>query len=132
MTFLLKYFASGAHARQKPAIPLNSKPTKQMLLQGRFKIVNKPQATMGGKTNILVNQEDKERYGNEAAEGATEILQGDEKFFGADAKFEEARAEESATRARSQRAGNLAGHAIGTDTERKDNEEEENAARNRS
>ena len=129
--FPLKYFASGAQALHKPAIPLDSAPTKQVLPQGRFKTANNPQATMNGKTDIMVNQEVRESYDNEAAEGATEILQGDENFFGADAKFEEARAEESATRARSQRAGNLAGHAIGTDTERKDNEEEENAARNR-
>ena len=39
---------------------------------------------------------------------------------------------EIAARENLEREGSLAGHAIGTDTERKDNEEEENAARNRS
>ena len=48
---------------------------------------------MIGKTNILVNQESREGYGNEAAEGATAISQGDDKFDGADDEFEAARVE---------------------------------------
>ena len=56
VTCPLTYFASGAQARSKPAMPLDSAPTKQVLPQGQFKIDNKPQATMSGKTNIIVNQ----------------------------------------------------------------------------
>ena len=37
---------------------------------------------MRGKTIILVNQESRERYGDEAAKVATEILQGDDEFNG--------------------------------------------------
>ena len=51
---------------------------------------------MIGKTNILVNQESRERYGEESAEGATSISQGSNEFDGADDKFEEARAEYNA------------------------------------
>ena len=78
---------------------------------------------MCGKTNILVNQESRESYGNKAAEVATVILKGENEFDGADDKFEEACAEknmfdtshakESATRAHSQREGNLARHVTG-------------------
>ena len=49
------------------------------------------------KKNRLVNQESRERYGDEAVEGATAILQGDDEFDGADDTFEEARAEENAS-----------------------------------
>ena len=55
-------------------------------------------------------------------------MQGEDEFVGSDNEFEAARAEENAfgtacaekstTRARSQRAGNLAGHAAGTANER--------------
>ena len=44
----------------------------------------------------MVNQESMESYGNEAAEGATAISQGEDEFDRADHKFEEARAEENA------------------------------------
>ena len=78
---------------------------------------------MSVKTNKLMNQEIKEDYGNEATEGATEILQGNDEFDGADDEFEEARAEENAfdparaeeraASSRSQRAWNLDGYATG-------------------
>ena len=87
---------------------------------------------MIGKTNRLVNQESRENYGDEAAEGATAILQGGDKFVGADDEFEAARAEknafdvaraeESTSRVRLQRAGNMVGHAMGTANERKEDE----------
>ena len=67
VTCLLAYFASGARARCRPSIPLDLEPTKKVLPQGWFKIVNKPQATMSGKTNRPVNQEGRESYGEEAA-----------------------------------------------------------------
>ena len=51
---------------------------------------------MIGKTNKWLNQENRKDYGDEAAEGTTEILQGDNEFDGADDKSEEARAEENA------------------------------------
>ena len=127
VTCLLTYFASGAQAYHKPAIPLDSAPTKQVLPQGRFKIVNKPQETMSGKTNRLVNQEGREIYGNEATEDATEILQGDDEFVGADDEFEAARAYESAASSRLQRSGNLAGHATGKVINHKEEKTEENA-----
>ena len=112
-----------------------------MLPQGQSKIYNTQQAAMSGKTNKLVNQEGRERYGGEAAEGATSISQGGKEFVGSDDEFEaarteentpnEARAEESAARARSQRAGNLARHATGTANERDEDEAEGNTAGNR-
>ena len=77
-----------------------------------------------------MNQEDRERYGNEDAKGATVISQGNVEFVGADDVFEAARAEESVARARLQRAWNLDMHATGTATEREEDESEENAARN--
>ena len=98
--------------------------------QGRFKIANKLQAKMSGNTKILVNQDGREIYGDDAAEVATDILQGDNKFFGAEDTFEVACAEESLARARSQRAGNLSRHAKGTANEREEDGAEENAARN--
>ena len=101
VTYPLTYFASGAQARQKQDILLDSSPTKQVLPQGRFKIENKPQATVSGKRNRLVNQEVRDSYGDEAAEGAAAIFQGGEDFVGADNKFEAAHAEESVARARS-------------------------------
>ena len=39
---------------------------------------------MSGKPNKLVNQESRENYGEEAAEGTTAILQGDDEFKRAD------------------------------------------------
>ena len=45
---------------------------------------------MSGKTKKLMNKESRQDYGKKAAEGATEILQGDEKFDGADDESEEA------------------------------------------
>ena len=80
MTCPLTYFASGVQARHKLAIPLDLVPTKQVLPQERFKKGNKPQTTMSGNTNRLVNQEGRESYSNEATEGATAILQGDDEF----------------------------------------------------
>ena len=47
------------------------------------------------KKNKLINQESREDYGDEAAEGATALLQGDKEFHGADEEFEEARVEEN-------------------------------------
>ena len=79
---------------------------------------------MSGKTNKLISQEGVKDYGEEVAEETSEILQGDDKFDGADNEFEEARAEEntfdreraeeSAARERSQRAKNMEGYATGT------------------
>ena len=76
---------------------------------------------MSGKTNRLMNQES---YGDEAAEGATAISQCGGEFVDTDNEFEEAHAEEnvfdaacaeeSAARARSQRAWNLDRHTTGT------------------
>ena len=62
---------------------------------GRSKIYNKQQVMMSGKTNKLVNQEGRESYYYEAAEGATVISQGDDEVFGADDDFEASRAEEN-------------------------------------
>ena len=93
---------SVAHeARHKPAILLNSAPTKQVLPQGQLNIVNNLQATMRGKKNRLVNQEGRESYGDEAAEDAKAISQGNNEFVGANNKFEAARAEESTEKVRS-------------------------------
>ena len=74
-------------------------------------------------------------------DGATSISQGSKKFVGADDEFEAARAEEntlnaahteeSATRERSHRAGNLAGHATGTANERNEDKAEGKTAGNR-
>ena len=44
----------------------------------------------------MSNQENREDYGDEAAEGATVLLQSDEKFDGAYNEFEGARTEEKA------------------------------------
>ena len=64
------------------------------------------------------------------------MAQGDDKFDGADEKFEEAHsednafdaahAEESATRAHLQRARNMAGYVTGTANNPEEEEEEEN------
>ena len=96
---------------------------------------------MSGKTKKLVNQEGRERYGNESVEGATSISQGSKEFVGADDEFEAAReeektlnaahTEESAARARSQRAGNLAGHVPGTENGRDEEKVEGDTAGNR-
>ena len=85
------------------------------------------------KTNKLINQDSREDYNNEAAEGATALPQGDGKFDGADEKFEEARAEENAfdagraeestARSHLQRAGNMAGCATVTANNPKEEEE---------
>ena len=48
---------------------------------------------MSRKTNKLINQESREDYGDEAAEVATLLSLGDEKFDGAEEKFEEVCAE---------------------------------------
>ena len=90
--------------------------------------------------NRLVTQERRESYGDEAAEGATAILQGDNEFDGVYNEFEAARAEENAfdaarseestARARSQRAGKMYGHTTGTANKREEDEEEGNAAGN--
>ena len=87
---------------------------------------------MGDKMNRLVNQEIRKSYGDEAAEGATVILQGNHEFVGMDDEFEAARAEEnafnaaraqeSAEKARSQRAGNLEVNMTGTANKRKEDE----------
>ena len=47
---------------------------------------------MIGKTNIPVNQEGRESYRDEAAEGAKAILQGNDKFVGEDNEFGASRA----------------------------------------
>ena len=95
---------------------------------------------MSRKGNKLINQEIRKDYGEEAAEGTKALSQGDVKFDGADDEFEEAcakenvfdaaRVEESAARARSQRARNMAGYATGTANEPEEEEEEENAEGN--
>ena len=82
---------------------------------------------MSRKTNKIINQESRECYGNEGAEGATALPQRDKELDGADDEFEEActednafdaaRAEESAARARLQRAGNMDGYAAVTANE---------------
>ena len=77
---------------------------------------------MIGKTNIMVTQEGRERYGDDAAVGVKEILQNGDKFVDAAAEFDAERAEESVVRARLQRAVNLTGHATGTVDERKEEE----------
>ena len=88
---------------------------------------------MSGNKNKLIKQEIREDYVDKAVEGATALLQGDKEFEGADDEFEEAcveenafnaaRAEYSAERASSQRAGNMAGYA--TETANRPTEEEE-------
>ena len=90
---------------------------------------------MIGKTNKLVIQEGKRDYGKEEAEETKGISQGDDEFDGADKKFEEARAEEiafdraraeeSVTRARSQRARNMDGYTTGTANDTEEEEEDE-------
>ena len=52
---------------------------------------------MSGKTKKLMNQESREDYVDEAAEGATEILEGGKEFDGADDEFEGSRVEENAS-----------------------------------
>ena len=73
---------------------------------------------------MLINQEGKRDYVEEAAEETKKISQGDDEFDGADDEFEEERAEEiafdrelaeeSVARARSKRARNMDGYATGT------------------
>ena len=43
---------------------------------------------MGRKIKNKINQESREEYSDEAAEGATALLQGDEEFEGTDEKFD--------------------------------------------
>ena len=96
---------------------------------------------MSGETNKLISQESRKDYGEEAAEETKALAQGYDKFDGADDEFEKsraeensfgaARAEESATRARSQRARNMAGYATGTANDPEEEEEEENLEGNR-
>ena len=86
---------------------------------------------MSGKTNKGVTQEGRERYGDEALAGATSISQNSDKFIEAEADFDTAIAENSAARARSQRAGNLTNHATGTVAEIEEDKTEEDEARNR-
>ena len=96
---------------------------------------------MSRKANKLISQERREDYGEEATEGATVLLQGNEEPDGVNDKLEEACAEEnafdaspseeSAARARSHGVGNLDGHATGTANEIKEEKEEDNTAGNR-
>ena len=62
---------------------------------------------MIGKTNRLVNQEVRYRYGNEATADVAAISQNDNEFVKVAAEFDTSISEESASRARLQRAGNL-------------------------
>ena len=88
---------------------------------------------MRGKTNKLISQESRKDYGEEAAKETKAFLQGNNEFDGADEKFKEARAEynafntaraeESAMRARLQRARNMAGYATGIANDPKKEEE---------
>ena len=81
-----------------------------------------------------MNQESRDRYGDESTEGATEISQGEDKLDGADEIFEEAHtdenmfdvacAEEIVARANSQRVRNLYRHVTETNNERNEDEEE--------
>ena len=48
---------------------------------------------MSGKTNKLISQESKKDYGKRVAEETKALSQGDDKFDGADNKFEEAHVE---------------------------------------
>ena len=68
---------------------------------------------MRGKTNILVTKECREHYGSKVEVGAEAISQNNDEFVGAVPEFDAARAEDSAARACSQRAGNLAGYEQG-------------------
>ena len=87
---------------------------------------------MGGKTNRLVTQDFRESYGDEAAAGATSILQNNYALVEAADEFDAARSEESAARSISQKAGNLTNHATGAVAEHEEDKTEEDAARNRS
>ena len=79
---------------------------------------------MSVKTNMLIIQEVKKDYVEEAAEETKETSQGNDEFDGGDKEFEEAhageiafdraRAEERTARARSQKARSMAGYKIGT------------------
>ena len=96
---------------------------------------------MSGKTNKLIGQEVKKDYVEEAAEKTKEISKGGEEFDGGYNGFEEARteetvfdrahAEESAARARSQKARIVAGYKTGTENDPEEQEEEENSEGNR-
>ena len=63
--------------------------------------------------NRLVTQEVRERYIIKAEEGTTAILQSDDEFVEVAAKFNAARAEESAARERLKRARNMTRHTMG-------------------
>ena len=79
---------------------------------------------MSGKTNKLISQESRKDYGKESVEETKALSWGDDEFDGADDEFEEARteenafdaarSEESAARARSHRARNMAVYTTGT------------------
>ena len=89
---------------------------------------------MSAKTNKLTIQEGKKDCGEEAAEETKETLQGDDKFDGGDEEleaaraeeivFDRARAEESAARARSQKARSMAGYKTGTENDPEEEEED--------
>ena len=91
---------------------------------------------MGAKTNKLIIQEGKKDYGEEAVEENKETSQGDNKFDGGEEEFEEARAEEiafdrgraeeSAERARLQKARGMDGYNARTSNDPEEEEEEEN------
>ena len=95
---------------------------------------------MSGKTNKLISQESRKDYGKESAEEAKALSQGDNEFDRADDEFEETRpeekvfdrtrTEESAARARSQRARIMAGYLTGTANNPKEEEEEINTEGN--
>ena len=67
---------------------------------------------MRRKKNILVTQEGWERYVDEEAAGVTSILQNDDDFVNAAAKFDAETVKESAEMACSQRVENITGHTM--------------------
>ena len=87
--------------------------------------------------NKLIIQEVKKDCGEEAAEETRETSQGGDEFDGGDEEFEEAcaeeiafnraHAEESAVRARLQKARSMVGYNYGTSNNPEEEEEEENS-----
>ena len=78
VTFPLIYFSSGARAcRKQEQSHYDGRGTHQASVAAgpvAFKLDNNQQgATMSGRTNRLVTQEVRERYGDEVAAGATAI-----------------------------------------------------------
>ena len=69
---------------------------------------------MNGNTNILVTQEGRDCYGNDAAAVATEISQNDDDFVDTTDGIDAARMEESAEMSLLQRARGLTDHVTGT------------------